>query len=310
MDVSIILVSYNTKNLTRNCIKSIYEKTENLKYDIRVVDNNSSDGSVQMIQEEFPQVKLVASSENLGFGKANNIAIKQSDAKYCFLLNTDTLLINNAVKMLFDFMEKPENQNFGACGGQLYNADMTLQHSVGEFDTIDMLYKKALGLNFDMLAVRYKNLFKSKVKNHSETQQDRSFIFSPDYQPDFIIGADLMLRKSALDKTGAFDEQFFMFGEEAELCYRIKKHCYKIGFVPQASIVHFGGASAYNNNKPLQVEKMVLDGTILFFKLCYGEKTAKKARLLYILYYLRYLPLRFFSPKAFKRLSIALKTKV
>jgi len=105
MDVSIILVSYNTKNLTRECLKSVYEKTEGIEYDIWVVDNASSDGSPQMIKEEFLGVKLIESPENLGFGRANNIAIKQSDAKYCFLLNTDTILINNAVKILFDYMD-------------------------------------------------------------------------------------------------------------------------------------------------------------------------------------------------------------
>jgi len=94
MDVSIILVSYNTKDLTRDCIKSIYEKTQDVSYDIFVVDNASSDGSQQMIKEEFPDVKLIESLENLGFGRANNIAIKQSDAKYCFLLNTDTVFID------------------------------------------------------------------------------------------------------------------------------------------------------------------------------------------------------------------------
>ena len=107
MDVSIILVNYNTKELTGDCIKSVYELTRDISYDIFVVDNASSDGSVQMIKEEFPAVKLIESPENLGFGRANNLAIKQSEAKYCFLLNTDTVLVNNAVKILFDFMEKP-----------------------------------------------------------------------------------------------------------------------------------------------------------------------------------------------------------
>jgi len=100
------------------------------------VDNASSDGSQNMIKEEFPEIKLIESSENPGFGRANNIAIKQSDAKYCFLLNTDTVLVNNAVKILFDFMEKSENEDVGACGGQLYNSDMTLQNSIVDFDTI------------------------------------------------------------------------------------------------------------------------------------------------------------------------------
>lgn len=311
MDVSIILVSYNTKDLTRDCIKSVYEKTDGLEYDIWVVDNDSYDGSQNMIKEEFPDVKLIESPENLGFGRANNIAIKQSDAKYCFLLNTDTVLVNNAVKILFDFMEKPENSDVGGCGGQLYNADMTLQDSVGEFDTLDKLRKKALGINLTEMFYRYKHIFKIRVLKHKETlKEDKSYALSEDYNPDFILGADLMLRKSALNKSGSFDERFFMFGEEAELCFRLRKNGFKIKFVPESSIIHFGGASASKTNNQLKVEKMVLEGTILFFNLCYGEKTAREAKLFYIIYYLRYLPMRFFSPKAFLRLKMAWKIKL
>lgn len=310
MDVSVILVSYNTKELTRDCIKSLYEKTQGLKYDVWVVDNASSDGSVQMIKEEFPDVKLIESHENLGFGRANNLAIKQSDAKYCFLLNTDTILVNNAVKILFDYMEKPENSDVGGCGGQLYNSDMTFQHSVGEFDTIEKLQRKALGINFTELKCRYNNIFKTKFKKQKENHADKPYVFSLAYEPDFIIGADLMLRKSALDKAGAFDERFFMFGEEAELCFRLKKHGFRIGFVPESSIIHIGGASAYKANTHVAVEKMILDGTILFFKLCYGIEAAKKAKLLYIIYYLRYLPIRFFSFKAIERFNMAIAVEV
>lgn len=309
MDVSIILVSYNTKDLTRECLKSVYEKTHDVSFDIFVVDNASSDGSPQMIKEEFPDVKLIESLENLGFGRANNIAIKQSDAKYCFLLNTDTVLVNNAVKILFDFMEKPENADVGACGGQLYNADMTLQHSVGEFDTLEKLRRKALGINFHELKYRYKHILKTQIKKQNETQKDNPQFFSSAYAPDFIIGADLMLRKSALNQAGLFDKRIFMFGEEAELCFRIRKNGFKIKFVPESKIIHYGGASTYKKNKPVQTEKMVLDGTLKFFKFCYGEKAAKKAKLYYILYYLRYLPLRFFSPRAFQRLNMALSLK-
>ena len=101
-----------------------------------------------------------------------------------------------------------------------------------------------------------------------------------------------------------------MFCEEEELCFRMKKNGYKVKFVPDSKILHYGGASAYNKNTPLKVEKMLLDSNILFFKLAYGEDEAKKAKLYYIIYYLRYLPLRLFSPKAFARLKTALELKV
>lgn len=304
MDVSIILVSYNTRDLTRDCIRSIYEKTSGLSYEIWVIDNASVDGSVEMLQQEFPGVKLIASEENLGFGRANNLAIGQSQAKYCFLLNTDTILINNAVKILFDFMENPENAEVGACGGQLFNPDMTYQWSTGEFNSLEKLYKKSIGINFNEIKYRLQDKIKRRILKEKR--------YSPQsgQEVDYIIGADIMLRKSAIEETGAFDERFFMFCEEAELCFRLKKSGYKIRFVSDAQILHYGGASAYSKNTPLSVEKMLLNGNILFFKLAYGEKAAKRARFYYIIYYLRYLFLRFFTPKAFARLRTALELKI
>jgi len=275
--------------------------TADVNFDIRVVDNNSHDGSAEMIEKEFPEVNLVKSSENLGFGRANNLAINKIQSKYIFLLNTDTILLNNAVKILYDFMEKPENKNVGACGGQLYNSNMTFQCSIGEFNTLDKLYKKSLGINFTAIKYRFQNLFKEQV-----LKKDKHH-FTASHAADYIIGADLMLRKSALDKAGMFDERFFMFGEEAELCFRLKKNGCRSMFVPESKILHYGGSSSYGQNTQIEVEKMIIKSSILFFKIAYGEAAAKKAKLLYIIYYLRYLFLRFFSPKAFTRLKMALE---
>jgi len=293
MDVSVILVSYNTRELTRNCLKSLYENTHGLGFDVWLIDNASTDGSADMVKEEFPQVKLIESKENLGFGRANNVVINQADSKYVFLLNTDTLLLNNAVKILFDVMERPENEDVAVCGGQLYNPDMSIQSSIGEFDTLEKLRRKSIGIDFHRIAYRKKH------------KKEGNPVYSSAVEPDYIIGADMMLRKSALDKCGTFDERFFMYGEEAELCFRLRKNGYRIKFVPESKILHYGGASSYNKNTQLQVERMILNNTVLFFELAYGREAAKKAKFYYIMYYLRYLPLRFFTPKAFQRLKIA-----
>jgi len=302
MDVSIILVSYNTKELTENCIKSVYEKTQELDYDIWVIDNNSHDDSCKMIKEEFPQVKLIESKENLGFGKANNLAIKQSNAKYIFLLNTDTVLINNAIKILFDYME--ENQNVGCCGGQLYNTDMTLQGSTGPFDDLNYLIKKSFGLNWISRINRFKHIFR---KNFSIEKTNDQTVNVPS-EADYIIGADMMIRKSTLDKSGLFDERFFMFAEEAELCFRINESGFKIMFVPEAKIIHFGGGTTNKTNQSIEVEKMRLTSNILFYEICYGK--GKLAKVLYIIYYLRYFFLRFFSVKAFERLKMSIEINI
>ena len=307
MDISIILVSYNTAELTRNCLKSVYEKTDGITFDVWVVDNNSADNSVEMIKSEFPQVNVIASPENLGYGRANNLAISKVNSKYVLLLNTDTVLLNNAVKLLFDFMENPENANVGACGGQLYNRDMTYQNSFGEFDHIDDLRRKALGINFKKLYHRLLNIMDKKFGNQ-EVYRDYKAKYP--HEVDYIIGADVMLRKSVIDKTGVFDERFFMFGEEAEMQFRIKKAGCRIVFTPGPEIIHYGGASSYNVNKRLQVEKMLLESNILFYRMCYGIETAKKAKFFHTVYHLRYFILRFFSPKAFRRLKQVLELKV
>ncbi len=299
MDVSIILVSYNTKDLTRECIKSIYEKTHGISYDIWVIDNASSDGSVEMLREEFPEVKLIASEVNHGFGKANNIAIKESQGKYVFLLNTDTILLNNAVKILFDFME--ESPEIGACGGQLFNADMTYQMGYGEFNNLEKLRRKAYGINFSVIKHRLNRKFAQKVLKSKNYIYDTT---TKSKEVDYIIGADMMLKREALDKAGLFNEVIFMYGEEMELQFRIKKNGYNIKFNPEAKILHYGGGSTTDENKKLKIEKLMLEGNTKFFKYAYGEKEYQQAKILYLIYYLRYLVLRPFSHKSYKRLNL------
>lgn len=133
MDVSIIIVNYNTKQLLSDCLSSIKEKTFGIEYEVIVVDNDSTDGSQEMLRQDFQWVRLVESGENLGFGKANNLGMSVANGKYFFLLNSDTLLINNAVKHFFDYAES--NSDFGALGAILFGSDNKPCHSYGSFIT-------------------------------------------------------------------------------------------------------------------------------------------------------------------------------
>lgn len=235
-DVSIILVNYKTRDVTRNCLKSIYEKTDASGFfngfDIWVVDNDSKDGSVEMIKAEFPEVNLIENKENVGFGRANNMALEKTDAKYLLLLNTDTILVNNAIKILFDFMEKTTDA--GACGGYLLDTNGEAMHSFGDLPSLKLYIFRHLGLSF---------LLKKKNPQRDEVQEVEQ-----------IIGADLMIRKSVLDETGAFDPAFFLYMEELELQYRINKKA-KIYYVPEAKIIHLKGASSSNKWKRKQIIK-------------------------------------------------------
>lgn len=237
MDISVIIVSYNTSELTRNCLKSVYDKTINVDFEIIVIDNNSVDDSVKMIETEFPEVKIISNKDNLGFGKANNQGIEKSNAKYIFLLNSDTILINNAIKILFDFMEKDTNNDVACCGGALYNNDLTNQISYGRFPTIKSL------LYYYTLAKIYPETYKDKYFMAGILKNDNPIVV------DYVTGADMLIRKSVLDKTGFFDNDFFLYFEETELCSRFIKSGYKNMIYPEAKIIHLCGQSPLNEKK-------------------------------------------------------------
>ena len=226
-DVSIILVNYKTKDLALRCLESVYKKTTDINFDVYVIDNASYDGIKEELEKQFPNVKFIQSKENNGFGAGNNIALKIFDSKYAFLINTDTILINNAAKILFDFMEA--NPEIGACGGNLYDEKGNNIHSYGVFHNLKDLFLKTFFLRYFFP----KNEKRLKDKGLNKENLTKSV--------DFITGADLMLRKEALDKAGLFDERFFMYAEESP---KKREHMY------------------YE----------FLKSKYLYFKLCFGTK--------------------------------------
>lgn len=231
VDVSVILVNYNTKYLLKQCMSSLYEKVQGLTYEIIVSDNDSQDGSIEMLNTEFPEVILLENKKNLGFGRANNVAIKEAKGKYIFLLNSDTYLINNALEIMFIYMENPENNKVACCGGDLFNEDGTRQASFGNFPS---LFDAISQLGFLKLYKKYYLKYVSGgVLNYDQNIKE----------VDYVCGADMFLRKSIMDKVGYFDEDFFLYFEETEMSYRIKKAGYKSILIPEAQIVHLEGGS-------------------------------------------------------------------
>lgn len=268
MDVSIIFVNYKTKDLTINAIKSVIEKTEGIEYEIFVVDNNSQDGSIEAIEQEFPNINIVKNPINAGFGAANNLAIKQAMGKYILCLNTDTLLINNAIKIMYDFMEKEENGGVGACGGQLYDKDLVKQPCVGHYTTLMTVLLRPL-FKFEGIALNFEHLINP---NFDCAKADITHIH----------GANIFLRKKVLDKLGAFDERFFMYGEDVDLCKKISDSGCALKYVPDAKIVHFEGKSY---NIKIKRQKQCITGLFLYFKKYYNDQII----LLKILYLIGYL---------------------
>ncbi|MFV0418401.1 MAG: glycosyltransferase family 2 protein [Dysgonomonas sp.] len=225
--VSIIIVNYNTAKMLDDCIASVKEKTTDLDYEIIVVDNDSEKDSLSFLQNKYTDVRFLFSEENLGFGRANNLGANIAKGKYLFLLNPDTLLLNNAALALYNFMEY--NPEVGICGGNMYKGDMSPASSY---------------YDIDFLTLEYKIIFNKKRQtgfNHTEIPKE----------VNVIVGADLFISKSLFDEFGGFDPDFFLYFEEVELCYRIQKAGYKIMSVPDAEIVHLQGGSAENKNDEL-----------------------------------------------------------
>ena len=262
MDVSVIIVNYNTSVLLDNCISSLLEKTKGINFEIIVVDNASSDNSLSMMKQKYSLIKLIESKENLGFGKANNLGSKYANGKYLFLLNTDTLLINNAIKILFDYMEIGSNINIAACGGNLYNQDLTPNFSYS--------------INFPSL----KSVF--SYRSRLPFLQNNEYFNATDEVKDvsIVIGADFFVRKNIYDKIGGFDPSFFMYVEDGELCYRIKKLNYRIVSVPLAKIIHLQGKSSSNSFK-LQME---FTGYLIYFKKHFSSLTLKMYKLIEVFF--------------------------
>ena len=257
MDVSIIIVNYNTLELTKNTINSVIEKTKNLDYEIILVDNASTDGSADFFEKKYKdKIIFIKSNENLGFGRANNKGIKIAKGKYVFLLNSDTLLINNAIRILFEFMEK--NNDCGVCGGNLYTKDLKPTHSYfAELPYLTLKTEIEYCLNF------YKIL----------TKKYDYFNYTPSPKKVGVIsGADMFIRKSILEKTGYFDIDFFMYSEEVELTYRIFKSGYLSFSVPDAKIIHLESQSFIFKEKKF---KMFLESKYKYFYKTANLKTCK-----------------------------------
>lgn len=238
LDVSIIIVNYNTKELTRNCLCSVFEQTKDIRFEVIVSDNGSSDGSVEMIREEFPQVILLENGKNLGFGRANNRGLKIARGKYVFYLNSDTVLLNNAVKLFFDYWESsPEKDRIGALGCNLVDTAGNVIHSYGPFpsykrEIIALLYSlAAIFFNELMQFLGFKQIHVMK-KNKTERITG---------EVDYITGADLFVKN---DRYAVFDERFFMYYEESDLEYQMYQNYKKRLLIDGPVIIHFGGASS------------------------------------------------------------------
>ena len=242
MDISVIVVSFNTKELLFCCLASIFETIKGISFEVWVVDNSSTDGTVEAIRESYPAINLIKNTRNLGFAAANNQAFKQMNGRYGLLLNTDTILTNGAVKELYNFMEA--NPEAGMAGGQLLNLDGSKQSSIANFPTLLTLL-----CNEALLRVLMPKRFPSKR---------RDYVYP--LRVDSCIGACLIVRKEAMDDIGFLDERYFFFLEETDWAYRMKLGGWAVYFVPTARIFHGQGRTVGGS----------LDARIMFYRSRYS----------------------------------------
>ncbi len=280
MDVSVIFVNYNTCKLTLDAIDSVYKLTKRVNFEIIVVDNDSKDNSVVEIQNKFPEVYVIKNSKNIGFGRANNIGMTNAKGKYYFLLNTDAYLLNNAIELFFDFMEKKENFNVAVVGGHLYKPNGDWNVSSGCFPNFKLFIKGSFWRHF------YKKEFYDK-------EVLSSILIDTDYPylVDYVSGANYFVRSDIIKKLGGFNEKFFMYFEETELTLRICKKIpnSKIMVLPKASIVHIGqGSSSLESIKRVKFKLLYLKSKSLYFKFQNGYRA-------FIMVYIRGLITVFFN---------------
>lgn len=249
MDISIIIVNYNTKDLLANCIKSIYKYTQEVEFEIIVVDNASVDGSQEYIKSCFSQVVFVESKENLGFGRANNLGAKYAKGDFLFLLNSDTILVENSIKELMSFfIESEDLLKIGVLGAVLVDEKLNINGFGGHFPTCSEENKK------NLRAIPFVNFFVSEpIKKIYDF--DKKY-----FEIDYVIGADMLLRKSLFVKMKGFSKEFFMYYEESDLQKRINTAGLKQYIFTKTKIIHLEEGSGkvinnYSNRKRIITHK-------------------------------------------------------
>lgn len=225
--ISIVIVSYNSPGLLRDCLKAVLETGADLAPEILVVDNASSQGNVSMVRTEFPMVRVVANSRNLGFAKATNQGIAAATGNYILLLNPDTRVLPGALAALTRFMD--DHPQAGAAGPRLLNGDGTLQPSCHPFPNLAAHFLDISGIC---------RRFKWTQRWRAGKMHDRPCAV------DWVTGACLLLRRQAVEQVGALDEDYFLYSEEMDWCYRARKRGWQTFFTPAAEVIHVGGGSS------------------------------------------------------------------
>lgn len=258
MDLSIIILNYNTRQLTLDCLQSVYASTTSFSYEVIVIDNNSKDDSVQHIQQQYPMVTLIANDDNVGFSRANNQGIRIAQGRYILLLNSDTIVEPDTLDIMIRFMD--EQPKVGASGCKVVLPDGSLDKACRRgFPTPSASFYYAFG-------------FSKLFPNNPRFNQYQLGFMDPDgsYPIDCLVGAFMLVRREAIDQVGMLDEEFFMYGEDIDWCYRIKEAGWKNYYYAETKITHYKGASS--RRKPFKIIYEFHRAMYLFHRKHYRKK--------------------------------------
>jgi len=260
--LSIIIITWNSEKFIEKCLKSIFDAKGSIDLEVIVIDNASQDTTTKIIEKFKPGVRLICNQANLGYAKANNQGIEVSKGDYVLLLNPDVELKENCLKLMLDFMEN--HKDIDTLGPQLLNPDGSIQPSCREFPDFSILLWEFSGLSF---------LFpKNRIFGRWRMEY---FDFQSPREVDQPMGSCLLLRRKVIQKIGAFDEQFPIFFNDVDLCYRIKNSGGKLYFLPEAKASHYKGGST-QQAKP----EMILSSHLSFFRFLSKYKDGALNRIL------------------------------
>jgi len=262
IDLSVIIVNWNTRDLLHVCLKSLYHYTHGMTVEVFVVDNGSNDGSADMVAHQFPQVILLRNQDNVGFPRANNQALRQASGRYLLLLNSDTALKANALQKLVTFMDA--HPTAGIAGPKLLNPDDSRQYSC------DMFPRTPLTMLRDKLL---ENFFPTKHPRWSTRMEHLNF--HEHFLVDYVIGAVFIIRRTTVEQIGLLDEQFFMYAEDIDWCYRAALAGWKIYYVGQVAVYHYNrGSSEKSPEQSSRLQAMRAKSLRLFYRKHYGRVNA------------------------------------
>lgn len=256
-DLSIVLVCWNNLTYLEPCLESLYDGDMHSKFDVVVVDNGSTDGSQEMLCEKYPQIQIIQNDHNVGLGKASNQGIEATNGRHVLLLNNDTLVDGPSLDAMVEFLDS--HPNAGAVGGRLLNPDGSFQAGFADFSSLSEEF---------LIATRLGELLRPGYPSHADDYVIR--------EVGWMSSACLLVRRSAMDKVGLLDEEYFIYGDEADIQYRLQKAGWKVYYLPHVNTTHFGGRSMNRWSR----RKMVNRGKMLFYKKNYGSAQTAALRIM------------------------------